>query len=584
MATKEIKTKIALKYLDYTTWSAESFKSEKPLKGEVWFCAIPEGNANATTAPTMLFKVGDGVNTFGNLKWCSALAADVHTWAKKNEADFIEWVNTVVEHPAAPVITTGGANGTIAVDGKDVAVKGLGSAAYTATSAYATAAQGTKADNAAAAIATYGDIVTHNASEFAPANIDTGIHSVTLASGTNNGTVKLTVDGKATDNIAVKGLASAAYVTVDSLNATAKGYADAVENKLGDLALKDKITATDISGTIGKDKITNFATEVAAVKVTNASNADNATNAGTATKVGHKLTAGTKEFDGSADITITAADLGLTKIMNFLGTTSTSLADGSTTNSVIIGGASVPVAKGDVVLSGNKEFVFDGTNWKELGDQGSHALKTVTITGTGYLAGGGSLEANRTIDIATDVKTKIDNGATAFGWGNHASQGYAKTADLGDLAAKDKITATDISGTIGKDKITNFATEVAAVKVANASNADNAGTLDGHDSTYFATATQGSTADSALQSVKVLGTTLTKTSNELTVAAAKTALGLKSAAYTESSAYATKAQGDKADSALQGIEVGLGLTITEKASNKQTISIDDTVVFILNCN
>lgn len=49
---------------------------------------------------------------------------------------------------AATTAASGSANGTIAIDGTDVAVKGLGSAAYTASSAYATAAQGTKADNA----------------------------------------------------------------------------------------------------------------------------------------------------------------------------------------------------------------------------------------------------------------------------------------------------------------------------------------------------------------------------------------------------------------------------------------------------
>jgi hypothetical protein len=84
-------------------------------------------------------------------------------------------------------ITAGTSNGTIAVSGTDVAVTGLGSAAYTASSAYATAAQGSKADSS--------------------------VQSVSLASGTNNGTVKLTVNGTATDNIAVKGLASAAYKT-----------------------------------------------------------------------------------------------------------------------------------------------------------------------------------------------------------------------------------------------------------------------------------------------------------------------------------------------------------------------------------
>ena len=49
---------------------------------------------------------------------------------------------------AVQSVTTGTGNGTIKVDGTDVAVKGLGSAAYTESSAYATAAQGTKADSA----------------------------------------------------------------------------------------------------------------------------------------------------------------------------------------------------------------------------------------------------------------------------------------------------------------------------------------------------------------------------------------------------------------------------------------------------
>lgn len=49
---------------------------------------------------------------------------------------------------AATTAASGSADGTIAIDGVNVAVKGLGSAAYTASTAYATAAQGTKADNA----------------------------------------------------------------------------------------------------------------------------------------------------------------------------------------------------------------------------------------------------------------------------------------------------------------------------------------------------------------------------------------------------------------------------------------------------
>lgn len=52
-------------------------------------------------------------------------------------------------------LASGSANGTVAFNGSDVAVKGLSSAAYTEASAYATAAQGTKADNAAPANTVY---------------------------------------------------------------------------------------------------------------------------------------------------------------------------------------------------------------------------------------------------------------------------------------------------------------------------------------------------------------------------------------------------------------------------------------------
>ena len=62
-----------------------------------------------------------------------------------------------VTRAALPVYTldTGSANGTVAFNGVDVAVKGLGSAAYTEASAYATAAQGAKADAAAPQATTY---------------------------------------------------------------------------------------------------------------------------------------------------------------------------------------------------------------------------------------------------------------------------------------------------------------------------------------------------------------------------------------------------------------------------------------------
>lgn len=64
-------------------------------------------------------------------------------------------------------------------------VHGLKSAAFSNASSFATSAQGAKADSA--------------------------IQSITIATGTNNGTVKITVNGVTTDNIKVAGLGSAAF-------------------------------------------------------------------------------------------------------------------------------------------------------------------------------------------------------------------------------------------------------------------------------------------------------------------------------------------------------------------------------------
>lgn len=58
-------------------------------------------------------------------------------------------------------------------------------------------------------------------------------------------------------------------------------------------------------------------------------------------------------------------------------------------------------------------------------DLSPFALKVITITGTGDLTGGGSLDANRTIDLSTASKTKLNNGATAYSWGDHSGMGYA---------------------------------------------------------------------------------------------------------------------------------------------------------------
>lgn len=89
MTEKILDTRIQLKYDLYENWVNENLGTGKGAnfvlkKGEVGFCEVPSGNTAATTAPTVLFKVGDGTTIFKNLKWASALAADVYEWAKQS--------------------------------------------------------------------------------------------------------------------------------------------------------------------------------------------------------------------------------------------------------------------------------------------------------------------------------------------------------------------------------------------------------------------------------------------------------------------------------------------------------------------
>lgn len=83
MAIKELQTRIALKYDSFKNWQESDLVL---LPGELGICTIgttaETGKDEATTNPTVLFKVGDGTTPAKNLKWASALAADVYNWAK----------------------------------------------------------------------------------------------------------------------------------------------------------------------------------------------------------------------------------------------------------------------------------------------------------------------------------------------------------------------------------------------------------------------------------------------------------------------------------------------------------------------
>lgn len=118
----------------------------------------------------------------------------------------------------------------------------------------------------------------------------------------------------------------------------------------------------------------------------------------------YSLTIGDQVFNGSNPVTITAANLGLSQALKFVGSTPDIMEDGKSNIPTGIPEPSI----GDVVLSnGNGEFVWLGENWEALGSENSYALKTVQIVtdANSGLKGGRSL--------AGDVKLSVNFGSAS---------------------------------------------------------------------------------------------------------------------------------------------------------------------------
>lgn len=202
-------------------------------------------------------------------------------------------------------------------------------------------------------------------------------------------------------------------------------------------ALGKKVDAVEGKGLSTNDYDAAAVAEVAKIK-------DKA-DASTVTELSGKVTKNTEDISA-----INGKLVGLTGAMHFVGT--------STTDPMSEGGATVEnhptFASGDVCLFDKKEFVYNGTAWTELGDEGSHLTKTEAAET--YLT---KADAEATYitaaKAATDIATAKGEAITAAG---AAVDG--KLADYSDTAATEALIATakgeaiTTAGTAADSKIT----------------------------------------------------------------------------------------------------------------------------------
>ena len=153
----------------------------------------------------------------------------------------IKAINKVSEtaNSAVQSVTEGTTNGTVAVNGTDVAVHGLGSAAYTDSTAYDAAGAASTAETNAK---NYADGLANNYATAAQgAKADTAVQTVTTGDATSgNGTIK--VDGTA---VSVYGLGSAAYTPSTDYATAAQGAKADTALQAADLATYAKKTGVE---------------------------------------------------------------------------------------------------------------------------------------------------------------------------------------------------------------------------------------------------------------------------------------------------------------------------------------------------
>jgi hypothetical protein len=292
MANKTFNTRLKLKYDTYANWST---KNPVLLAGELAICVIPADSGQATNEPTVLMKCGDGTKPFNELDWISGLSADVYSWAKAANkpsytADEISGLSTYISgqiqdtdtqykieadatngrkfylysapkggsFSATPVSTitipetvytlaTGTANGTVKFNGTDVAVKGLGSAAYTDADAYDKSGD---ADAALASAKSYADGKDTAIAEAKKAGTDA--QSAVDALSDKVGTV---TEGKTVVQMIADAQTAATYDDT-AVKASIKSNADAIATLNG---------ASTVTGSVDKkiaDAINDFSTKV----------------------------------------------------------------------------------------------------------------------------------------------------------------------------------------------------------------------------------------------------------------------------------------------------------------------------------
>lgn len=95
--------------------------------------------------------------------------------------------------------------------------------------------------------------------------------------------------------------------------------------------------------------------------------------------------------DAQARSDIAALQGLVTSGVTFIGVTTSSLSDGSTTNPITVNSESYTAKAGDLVVNGSSEYLFDGTKWILFGDLGTLGALAFKDSATGNYTPAGTV-------------------------------------------------------------------------------------------------------------------------------------------------------------------------------------------------
>ena len=386
---KVFQTRIQLKYDTYANWSTNN----PVLKaGEMAIATVAAGEQSMTNLPNIVLKVGDGTSHYNDLNFVSALAADVHKWAKEKTKP----VYDASEITGLKKFITDNSDFDTDTQYQLVAVSGTTYKYQLQSRAFANGAWGKWAN-------VDGQIIDFSGADTRLKSLESTVAGLTGDNGGIQGAITAAIngldstknqaagaDGLALEVVQENGVITGISGSIKAGTYDAAGAAQGVKDELNPLITAAKAQAdkgvTDAAAAkkAADDASAKVDSAIAGLDYT-------AYVAGEATGTTVSFVGTISEEDGV--ISAEKRDLVFASAYNPETNKAATVAD-ITTAVADLNGAMHYVGKkdkvptdvsgykaGDVIIVGIQEYVFDGTKFDELGDEGAIGAALASLTG-----------------------------------------------------------------------------------------------------------------------------------------------------------------------------------------------------------